>query len=65
MAVSNPGVASRDHKDRLELKPTGTGADRLAESQAALERKAALYEKLAKGEVEHEAEKYEVGAQWG
>jgi hypothetical protein len=62
MAISNPGVAARDSKDRLQLKPSGTGADRLAESQAALERKAALYEKLARGDVDDDSEKYEVGA---
>ena len=36
------------------LIPPQTTTDRLAESRAALERKAALYERLARGEVEDE-----------
>lgn len=37
-----------------------TDADRASESYAALERKAALYERLARGEAADDEEKYEV-----
>lgn len=53
----NAGVAQRDARDRQEIK---TASDRLSESRAALERKAALYERLARGEVDDEDDKYEV-----
>ncbi|PSC71976.1 pentatricopeptide repeat-containing protein [Micractinium conductrix] len=53
----NAGVAGRDHRDRLEIK---TASDRLSESRAALEKKAALYERLAAGEVDDERDVYEV-----
>ncbi|KAL4431730.1 hypothetical protein ABPG77_002946 [Micractinium sp. CCAP 211/92] len=53
----NAGVTQRDARDRQEIK---TASDRLSESRAALERKAALYERLARGEVEAEDDKYEV-----
>jgi len=49
-AQKNNGVAERDERDRLELKATQSGAN----SYAALERKAALYERLKRGEVEDE-----------
>lgn len=58
---SNPGVAARAAADKLELKQTtGEGAERLAASAAALERKAALYERLARGEADDREEAYEV-----
>ncbi|KAL4440396.1 hypothetical protein ABPG75_003397 [Micractinium tetrahymenae] len=53
----NAGVAQRDARDRQEIK---ANLDRLSESRAALERKAALYERLARGKVEDDDEKYEV-----
>eukprot|EP00877_Chromochloris_zofingiensis_P012125 jgi/Chrzof1/7166/Cz02g13160.t1 len=56
----NAGVDARDARDKLQLKATGEGAERLAESQAALARKAQLYEKLARGEQQDDEEKYEV-----
>lgn len=65
MRRSNPGVAERAHADKLELKKTtGEGAERMAASAAALERKAALYERLARGEVDDEDRAYEVGGEW-
>lgn len=53
----NAGVSQRDARDRQDVK---TASDRLGESRAALERKAALYERLARGEVDDEDDKYEV-----
>ncbi|EFN53927.1 hypothetical protein CHLNCDRAFT_58391 [Chlorella variabilis] len=53
----NAGVGDRDQRDRLALKTT---TDRLSESRAALEKKAALYDRLARGEVDDEDDKYEV-----
>uniref|UniRef100_A0A7N0UPE5 Uncharacterized protein n=1 Tax=Kalanchoe fedtschenkoi TaxID=63787 RepID=A0A7N0UPE5_KALFE len=52
----NSGVDARAHKDKLELKAVNDGSV----SYAALERKAQLYDKLARGELsdEEEAEKY-------
>ncbi|KAI3984582.1 hypothetical protein MKX01_040459 [Papaver californicum] len=52
----NSGVEARAHKDKLELKAVQDGSV----SYAALERKAALYDKLARGELpdEEEGEKY-------
>ncbi len=41
----------------LPLHLPQTASDRLSESRAALERKAALYERLARGEVEAEGER--------
>lgn len=57
-AKQNAGVEARAEKDRLQLKATTTGAD----SYAALEKKAQLYEKLVQGELsdEEEVEKYSV-----
>jgi hypothetical protein len=47
-SIKNKGVEAREARDRaLALKSSGTGSERLAESSAALERKAALYEMLA------------------
>ncbi|GFR43914.1 hypothetical protein Agub_g5048 [Astrephomene gubernaculifera] len=57
MKRRNAGVEERDRKDRLEVKTT---ADRVGECYAALERKAQLYEKLARGEVEDEEDQFEV-----
>ncbi|EFJ51105.1 hypothetical protein VOLCADRAFT_88415 [Volvox carteri f. nagariensis] len=57
MKGRNAGVEERDKKDRLEVKST---ADRIGECYAALERKAQLYEKLARGEVEDDEDQYEV-----
>eukprot|EP00850_Spirogloea_muscicola_P003092 SM000012S25354 [mRNA] locus=s12:686712:687918:+ [translate_table: standard] len=56
-AGKNPGVEARAHRDRLQLKPTDG-----SNVYAALERKAALYEKLQRGEApdEEEKEKYSV-----
>eukprot|EP00887_Chlorella_sp_A99_P002345 scaffold10.g2345.t1 len=53
----NAGVEARDAADRQELR---TSAQRLGDSRAALERKAALYDKLERGEAEDEDERYEV-----
>ncbi|KAG2498973.1 hypothetical protein HYH03_003160 [Edaphochlamys debaryana] len=53
----NAGVEERDKKDRSEVK---TAADRVGECYAALERKAQLYEKLARGDIGDEEDKYEV-----
>ncbi|XP_043698805.1 uncharacterized protein At4g18257-like [Telopea speciosissima] len=49
----NSGVESRATKDKLELKAVNDGSA----SYAALERKAELYDKLAKGELSDEEEK--------
>ncbi|GLC72113.1 hypothetical protein PLESTF_001205300 [Pleodorina starrii] len=57
MKGRNAGVEERDRRDRLEVKST---ADRIGECYAALERKAQLYEKLARGEVDDDDEQYEV-----
>ncbi|GAB4814042.1 hypothetical protein N2152v2_001088 [Parachlorella kessleri] len=54
---SNAGVAERDSKDRLEIKTT---SDRAAEAYAALERKAQLYERLARGEAVDDDARFEV-----
>ncbi|CAI0545146.1 unnamed protein product [Linum tenue] len=55
-SVKNSGVESRAHKDKLELKAVQDGSA----SYAALEKKAALYEKLVRGELSDEEaeEKY-------
>lgn len=60
LAGRNAGVAARDARDRLQLKTAGQQLD---DSRAALERKAALYERLAAGEEpedERQLELYEV-----
>jgi hypothetical protein len=60
-SIKNPGVEAREARDKqLQLKTTGSGAERLAESSAALQRKAQLYERLARGEEDDEQERYEV-----
>lgn len=60
-SIKNPGVEAREARDKqLQLKTTGSGAERLAESSAALQRKAQLYERLARGEDDDEQERYEV-----
>lgn len=47
-SIKNKGVEAREARDKaLALKTTGTATERLAESSAALERKAALYDRLA------------------
>lgn len=47
-SIKNKGVEAREARDReLALKSGGSSRERLAESSAALERKAALYERLA------------------
>ncbi|KAI6705852.1 hypothetical protein NL676_008814 [Syzygium grande] len=55
-ARKNSGVDARAHKDKLELKAINDGS----KSYEALERKAALYDKLVKGELsdEEDQEKY-------
>lgn len=53
----NAGVAERDRRDRLELKTT---SQRMSEAAAALERKAQLYDRLARGEAEASGGEYEV-----
>ncbi|XP_076960589.1 uncharacterized protein At4g18257-like [Bidens hawaiensis] len=52
----NSGVDAREHKDKLEMKAEKDGTA----SYAALEKKAELYEKLARGELsdEEDQEKY-------
>ncbi|XP_050368696.1 uncharacterized protein At4g18257-like isoform X2 [Argentina anserina] len=52
-SAKNSGVDARAHKDKLELKAVKDGSA----SYAALEKKAALYEKLARGELSDEEEK--------
>ncbi|ONK69976.1 uncharacterized protein A4U43_C05F28910 [Asparagus officinalis] len=56
LSTKNSGVDSRARKDKLELKAETDGS----KSYAALEKKAELYEKLARGELpdEEEKEKY-------
>ncbi|KAL8259468.1 hypothetical protein R6Q59_027421 [Mikania micrantha] len=49
----NSGVEDRSHKDKLEMKAVKDGSA----SYAALEKKAELYEKLARGEVSDEEDK--------
>ncbi|CAM8927134.1 unnamed protein product [Rhodiola kirilowii] len=55
-SFKNSGVDARAHKDKIELKAVNDGSV----SYAALERKAQLYDKLARGELsdEEESEKY-------
>eukprot|EP00878_Enallax_costatus_P043667 GHUV01051711.1.p1 GENE.GHUV01051711.1~~GHUV01051711.1.p1 ORF type:complete len:160 (-),score=24.88 GHUV01051711.1:201-680(-) len=61
-SIKNPGVEAREAQDKqLQLKSRGEGQERLAESTAALQRKSELYQRLAKGEVDDDDEKYEVG----
>lgn len=52
-SAKNSGVDARALKDKLELKAVNDGSV----SYAALERKAELYEKLARGEISDEEEK--------
>lgn len=56
LSHKNFGVEERDKRDKLELKAVKDGSA----SYAALERKAELYEKLARGELpdEEDKEKY-------
>ncbi|KAK9058040.1 hypothetical protein SSX86_022880 [Deinandra increscens subsp. villosa] len=49
----NSGVDARSHRDKLEMKAVKDGSA----SYAALEKKAELYEKLARGEVSDEEDK--------
>ncbi|KAJ0961265.1 hypothetical protein J5N97_000765 [Dioscorea zingiberensis] len=49
----NSGVDARAHRDKMELKAVNDGSV----SYAALEKKAALYDKLARGELSDEEEK--------
>ncbi|MEW5299529.1 MAG: hypothetical protein WDW36_002537 [Sanguina aurantia] len=60
MSRSNTGVDDRAAKDRLHVKST---ADKTSESYAALERKALLYDRIARGDVEVGDEAYEVDFQ--
>jgi hypothetical protein len=53
VSLKNSGVDARALKDKLELKAVNDGSA----SYAALERKAELYEKLAKGELSDEEDK--------
>ncbi|KAI8568293.1 hypothetical protein RHMOL_Rhmol02G0187100 [Rhododendron molle] len=53
LSLKNSGVDARSLKDKLELKAVNDGSA----SYAALERKAVLYEKLAKGELSDEDDK--------
>ncbi|PSS04892.1 hypothetical protein CEY00_Acc20752 [Actinidia chinensis var. chinensis] len=53
LSLKNSGVDARALKDKLELKAVNDGSA----SYAALERKAELYEKLAKGELSDEEDK--------
>lgn len=60
-SIKNPGVEAREARDKqLQLKTRGDGQERLAESSAALQRKSQLYERLVRGDVDDEDEKYEV-----
>ncbi|PRQ29421.1 hypothetical protein RchiOBHm_Chr5g0013711 [Rosa chinensis] len=52
-SVKNSGVDTRAHKDKLELKAVKDGSA----SYAALEKKAALYDKLARRELSDEEDK--------
>lgn len=52
-SLKNSGVDSRAHKDKLELKAVNDGSV----SYAALEKKAALYDKLVRGELSDEEDK--------
>lgn len=52
-AAKNSGVDVRSHKDKLEMKAVKDGSA----SYAALEKKAELYEKLARGELSDEEDK--------
>ncbi|XP_027352568.1 uncharacterized protein At4g18257-like [Abrus precatorius] len=52
-SAKNSGVDARAHKDKLELKAVNDGSA----SYSALERKAELYDKLAKGELSDEEDK--------
>ncbi|KAL6845328.1 hypothetical protein ACP4OV_024823 [Aristida adscensionis] len=56
LGAKNSGVDARAHKDKLELKAVKDGSV----SYAALEKKAELYEKLARGELpdDEDKEKY-------
>ncbi|GFS43171.1 cytochrome b561/ferric reductase transmembrane protein family [Actinidia rufa] len=53
LSLKNSGVDARALKDKLELKAVNDGSA----SYAALERKAGLYEKLARGELSDEEDK--------
>ncbi|PQQ04475.1 uncharacterized protein Pyn_15765 [Prunus yedoensis var. nudiflora] len=53
LSAKNSGVDARANKDKLELKAVNDGSA----SYAALERKAALYDKLVKGELSDEEDK--------
>lgn len=57
LARSNRGVEARDARDKAALQTPATQA---AQSYAALEQKAALYDKLARGELDDNEERYEV-----
>nr|XP_043610332.1 uncharacterized protein At4g18257-like [Erigeron canadensis] len=52
-SAKNSGVDARAHKDKLEMKAVKDGSA----SYAALEKKAELYEKLARGELSDEEDK--------
>lgn len=52
-SAKNSGVDARSHKDKLEMKAVKDGSA----SYAALEKKAELYDKLARGEISDEEDK--------
>eukprot|EP00879_Flechtneria_rotunda_P004695 GHRR01004959.1.p1 GENE.GHRR01004959.1~~GHRR01004959.1.p1 ORF type:complete len:282 (+),score=121.16 GHRR01004959.1:1188-2033(+) len=59
-SIKNPGVEAREAHDRqLQLKGQGQGPERLAESSVALQRKAQLYDRLARRDVD-DGNQYEV-----
>ncbi|KAK9808859.1 hypothetical protein WJX72_005240 [[Myrmecia] bisecta] len=57
LSLRNAGVEERDKRDKLHIK---TKDDVLQDSRAALERKAALYDKLAAGWADDDEELYNV-----
>lgn len=60
-SIKNPGVEAREARDKqLQLKTRGEGQERFDESSAALQRKSQLYQRLSKGAVQDDDEKYEV-----
>eukprot|EP00775_Hariotina_reticulata_P005840 gene5840-6081_t len=62
-SIRNPGVEAREARDKqLQLKSTGEGPERLAESSTALQRKAQLYDRMVRGEGldDDDHDKYEV-----
>ena len=57
--LRNTGVEAREARDRAHaLRTTGEGPERLAASAEALTRKAALYDRLARWEVDDQQAQY-------